>query len=798
MGSLTPLDSSRWTTLFGKDAEYLVVLTDGEIKTLSEHGVEVSRGPQLLPRGRRDDVGTLGGTDLTTGFVSGYLDALEIDAEVSAIAAAYPTWCSVFTLPHATVGYDGAHGPAVGSANVRALRITANPALRSKPGFLLVAGTHAREWMNPLIALEFAQQLLANVDPTSTEPATVAATRIVTDGDVIIVPVLNPDGLNYSIHDQAGWRKNRRPNAGSPSCPGVDDNRNFGIYFGGAGSASDPCSGAFRGPHAFSEAETQNVRWLLEEFPNILVAVDSHSFGNKVFRPQPTGGGFIPSLPVSESDHALYTQLETVFTDAVAAVNGTAYSTGTTSNHAGTSDEYMFFGHRVFAFNTECGLSFQPPWSEAAPIIQEVVAGFRALADATLDLTTTTTIPQAAVQCLDRTGSMVTFGYDASARVNAKRFLDMMSLGDWAGIVTFADPSPDPTGTPPADQSRVEFPLTQLDDPGAVSAALAAVDGIDFGGWTPMGAGLERAGSLLAAAPAPRGVLLLSDGHENRSPTVASVLATWPNDLPVFTIALGPASDAGLLSSIAAQTGGEFQLSPDALDLHLIYNQMRADLSDADTILNVSVDGGQNEEARFPIDVEESADRLELAVSSNHRLPGRVILTAPSGREATPDDFGVAAVFREGHAVVSVERPEPGQWHATVAGVRAPYVVAAFLHSPLRLKFRFSPLSSPGETVVKATATFDGRPLSPPRLRVRSHQIAKRHHNRRVLPGKPDGRIEKRRRRKELCRHGRTPDHGSTGAKIRLFCRADFPEYWWKRPASFPAARRTVASDGAR
>jgi hypothetical protein len=55
------------------------------------------------------------------------------------------------------------------------------------------------------------------------------------------------------------------------------------------------------------------------------------------------------------------------------------YSTGTTSNHAGTTDEYLFFDHHIFAFDLECGEDFQPPIADAITAVQEVAAAVRSL-----------------------------------------------------------------------------------------------------------------------------------------------------------------------------------------------------------------------------------------------------------------------------------------------------------------------------------------------------------------------------------------------------------------------------------
>lgn len=733
-------NAAAWTILQQLDAAGLVAadhrlaeggriqltLGDEAIAVLEAHGLEVVRGARLKLRAERDDAGPAAGAgvDLLSGFVTGYLDGVEIADSMAALAAAHPARCSLLTLPHATAGYDGVLAGAAGPATVRALRITATPALRSRPGMLVLCGTHAREWMNPLVALEFAGQLLANYDPASVDPQVVALTRIVDEGDLIIVPALNPDGLNFSVHDDPGWRKNRRPNAGAPTCPGVDDNRNFEVYFGGAGSSGSACSDAYRGPHAFSEAETRNVRWLLEEFPNLLVGVDSHSYGRLILRPGPGGGSYIGSLPVSAADDAIYSSLENTLRSAIAAVNGVSYALGSTSNHAGTSDEYLFFGHRVFGFNTECGTSFQPAWADALPVIHEMVAGLRALALATLDLTLTTPAPLQLAQCLDRTGSMVALGYEAAARANAKRFVDLMSLGDSTAIVSFADPSPVPGATPLADLSRIEFPLTLLDDPGDAGVARAAIDAIAFGGWTPIGAGLQRAADVLAGVASPRAILLVSDGYDNRAPSALSTLATWPADLRVFTVALGPSADIALLQQIATQTGGVFQASPTALDLQLVYNQMRADISDEGLLLNVANASGR-QDGGYDADVEPAADWLTITVSTLGRKAPAFSVHSPSGRAVRADDFAVHSSRGDGYAVVRIARPAPGRWKVRMGPRASAHVVAAFVTSPLHLRILLPKRWKAGAEAKPAVQlSFEGKRLAPPRLQLQARTVA--------------------------------------------------------------------------
>ncbi|HWM25471.1 MAG TPA: M14 family zinc carboxypeptidase [Chthoniobacterales bacterium] len=718
---------------------FVAEFSEAEIKVLEAHGLEVQRGEELsrLAKERLKErappkkVAKDDDAPYQTGFVDQYLDAAQVATRMQALAAEFPALCHLSNLPHATHGYDGSEASLAGPANVQLIRITNAPALRSRPGLLLVCGTHAREWINPLIAIEFAEQILRNYDPGSPDPLVQRVNRIVEEGDTLIVPVMNPDGLNFSIHDDSGWRKNRRPPFNT-ACFGVDNNRNFEIFFGEGGSSPSECSDGFHGPSAFSEPENQNIRHILEEFPNVLIGVDSHSQGEDIFRPTATGGTFSNSLPVFPDDETIYQNLEAAAVAAIQAFNGKTYSTGTTSNHAGTSDEYMFFAHRVFAFDFECALSFQPPIVSALVSVQEVVAALFALAVKGLDLDLETPAPVRIVQCIDRTGSMVSFGYETPARANAKRFVDLMSLQDSVAIVSFADPSPDPDATPLADRAAVELPITLINDPGDYATARAAIDGISFGGWTSLGAGLSASATQLAAAGAPRAVVLLSDGFENRDPLVSTVLPAFPANIRVYPVALGGLADIPLLQNIATQTGGQFYLSPTSLELHEIYNQIRADASSDDTVLNELITDTADDHDHTA-QVEVGVHRLAFSLS--WEVPDKaqgLCVWDPSGRLVDARHWGVDETHGDGYVLVKILRPRPGTWRVCARGASGSFVLAAFVKSPLRIESAVLPPQGkrlPSEIHLRAkaprqwiptltgSATFDLLPMTATRER---------------------------------------------------------------------------------
>jgi hypothetical protein len=657
------------------------MLMQSEIALLEQSGITVDAVEALHGD---EATGNEGATAaITTGFVSAYLDSPGIDAAFAQLHTSFPALTSLTDLPETTTGYDGSAGGLAGPSPVRMLRITTTPAVFSKPGFLIVAGLHAREWAPPLAAIEFASQLLNNYDPASADPDVIAVNTLVESLDILIVGAGNPDGIDYSHHDDAMWRKNRRPNGGAPACPGVDNNRNFSIYWGEGGSSPNPCDyQVYRGPSAFSEAEDRNLRFIVEQFPNVLAAIDCHSFGEKFLRPQPTGGSFIASEPVPAADHDIYSTLEASMNSAVAGVTaGKSYLTGTTSNHAGTFDEYMYFGHRIFAFELEIGEDFQPPIADALVSVQEAAAVMRAVATETLNLSARFITPTAVIQVVDKSGSMVSSGYVDATRWNAERIVDLLSLNDYAGIVSFNG------------SAATDLPLTPIFGAGDYAAARAAVAAIPFAGSTSIGAGIQQALSLAPPLGVRRAILLLSDGYENTAPMVDTVLPSVPEGTSIYTIALGFASDQVLLQHVATVTGGMYFFSPNELDLFRVYNYARGALADVDMVLDDQLSFGAGDSSSPPrhasrtIVIDCDVDYADFSVAA-HQADVQIETTLRCLSVPSADLHRLERKTGIGYVVMRLKRPQPGIYELTVSPSSVRPVtcsVAAYVKSPLRL-----------------------------------------------------------------------------------------------------------------
>jgi carboxypeptidase T len=197
-----------------------------------------------------------------------YHNQAETEAMCQELAARYPGLTRLESIGHSLEGRE-----------LHILKISDQAQLEeSEPNIYIIGGTHAREWISVEIPLLFARQLLENY-------ASDASIRRLVDGaQIYIMPLLNPDGLEFSIHTYRWWRKNRRYN-GNFSW-GVDLNRNWGYRWGydNVGSDPDPNNEAFRGSGPFSEPETDALRLFMLEHP-ANGAIFYHNFSQKITYP---------------------------------------------------------------------------------------------------------------------------------------------------------------------------------------------------------------------------------------------------------------------------------------------------------------------------------------------------------------------------------------------------------------------------------------------------------------------------------------------------------------------------------
>lgn len=136
-----------------------------------------------------------------------------------------------------------------------------------KPTVAIEGVQHAREWLASMVPMCVLDRIVNDLD---SDPI---VQRALEGANLTIVPIVNPDGFEYTWTDDRFWRKNRR------APYGTDLNRNWGQGWGDdIGSSDDPESEIYRGSSPFSEPETSIVRDFVSSHP-VAALVDFHTFG---------------------------------------------------------------------------------------------------------------------------------------------------------------------------------------------------------------------------------------------------------------------------------------------------------------------------------------------------------------------------------------------------------------------------------------------------------------------------------------------------------------------------------------
>lgn len=249
---------------------------------------------------------------------------------------------------------------------------------------LLNAMQHAREIATTPIATyiveRLAMALAMGIQPYAS---------ILTQVEVIVVPMVNPDGYARVRAGESLWRKNVRPEIMTTSCVGVDLNRNWGFQFGADNnSIVDPCEDDYPGPAPFSEPETQALRQLVLESEGISAHLDIHSYGQLVLGPwsygtiPPTNCARVNRIGLAYAQDVTAANQNRVYRYSVAYRNNLLYTA------SGTMADWMF-ARGVMSFtvevrpsvneNDDVFESFQLPKDEILPACRENFEGLERL-----------------------------------------------------------------------------------------------------------------------------------------------------------------------------------------------------------------------------------------------------------------------------------------------------------------------------------------------------------------------------------------------------------------------------------
>ncbi|MEU2611275.1 M14 family zinc carboxypeptidase [Micromonospora sp. NPDC007271] len=321
----------------------------------------------------------------------------------------------------------------------------------SKVGVFLYCQEHAREWVTPLVCVESAERLLRNYaqDPNTR--------KIVDDLDIFILPVVNPDGAHYSMYDYNMQRRNMTNYCPAASADpanrnswGVDINRNFSVgsvFDGYTGASATSCtSDTFAGPSELSEPEARNEVWLVDNFPNIKLSMNTHSYGGYFMWPpgayKSAGREVLPR--VDQGTEAYFWTASDYILSRVQEYRGTAIWPGRTGpvtdvlySAAGNSADEHWYNRGIIGWDFEVGadvynpatkrftaVGFQPPFAEGHEEAMEFANGNIGILEVARAYATDKLQPKSTVQIVKQEAGSTTFTFSTSEPANVYYTLD--------------------------------------------------------------------------------------------------------------------------------------------------------------------------------------------------------------------------------------------------------------------------------------------------------------------------------------------------------------------------------------
>jgi carboxypeptidase T len=207
------------------------------------------------------------------GSMAGFYTYQEFIAEIDAMAVAYPNLITAKSPISTFTTHEG--------RPVYWLRISDNPNVDEAENEVLYSALHHAREPASLSQLIFYMWYLLENYGTNDE-----VTYLLDNTEMYFVPMLNPDGYVHNVvNDPNGGgmhRKNKR-NVGTNN-PGVDLNRNYAYHWDESGTSPNTNNDTYAGTNAFSEPETQAMKWFCEN-RNFEFAHNAHSYGNLLLYP---------------------------------------------------------------------------------------------------------------------------------------------------------------------------------------------------------------------------------------------------------------------------------------------------------------------------------------------------------------------------------------------------------------------------------------------------------------------------------------------------------------------------------
>jgi carboxypeptidase T len=299
LSAVTRIVSRLNLDVMGSDRGYWYLL----VKPAEIRALYASKVPFQLVSVEKPDVSLTRDRKVLPAAANGPFHSYwEVQQELLALERDYPGIVKVYDI-----------GDSIAGRDILAVKISDNVGEEEEDEVdcFFVGCHHAREWISVEVPLLLARYL---VEHYGEDPR---ITGMIEKSEVWIVPLLNPDGLEYSINAFRWWRKNMRDN--EDGTFGVDLNRNYDYMWGidDMGSSPNTYSEVYRGSAPFSEPETAAIARFFDKH-NFRVSISYHSFAQMILYPW----GYCYDLA---PDYSLFSFLGDTMASLITAVHGRWY-----------------------------------------------------------------------------------------------------------------------------------------------------------------------------------------------------------------------------------------------------------------------------------------------------------------------------------------------------------------------------------------------------------------------------------------------------------------------------------------
>jgi carboxypeptidase T len=292
-------------------------------------------------------------SNFNLGTMAGFYTYQEFLDELDEMATLYPNLINAKSPISTFTTHEG--------RPIHWVRISDNPNVDENENEVMYSAIHhAREPVSLTQTIFYMWYLLENYGTNS------EITYLLDNTELYFVPMINPDGyIHNEVNTPGGGgmhRKNKR-NVGT-SNPGVDLNRNYSYHWNETGTTQNVNGDTYAGTGAFSEPETQAIKWFCENH-DFEFAHNAHSYGNLLLFPL----GWETAPFAADHDYfTAFTNHQVMFNNFNNMKSSGLYPA------AGDSDDWMYIDDlatkpKIYAMTPEVGGDNDGFWPAQARII---------------------------------------------------------------------------------------------------------------------------------------------------------------------------------------------------------------------------------------------------------------------------------------------------------------------------------------------------------------------------------------------------------------------------------------------